>query len=523
MTNGRDGDHLSWGDALFLYLERAGMPLNIACVSIFDGPISLNACIRSLEAKLTLLPRYYQRIVTPPLDIGFPSWEYDSDFDIHNHVREVILKRGTERELKVVTGKIFSTVMDRQRPLWDLVLVQGLRGNRTALVTRVHHCLADGIAGVGLMSTLLDPTPEPQPVPKKRRSRPTPRPQSQWTMLLDGWIASSSNLVQRMLSAQADVLHFSQQLLSSGDWPLSEFSRFLPELTAPTERLFFNKTYQGPQRFAWAQIPLSTLKSIRHKCGTTLNDVILALMTATIQRYSESHGERVKGHLFRMMVPVSFRPTDRKDELGNWISLLPVTVPLGIRSPRKLLAAVHERVDFLKRAHIAELVGLIGGMVGAAPAPLQALVGPVASLLPVTPFNLVCTNVRGPETPLYLLGRKMVDWYPYVPVGGEMALNCAILTYNDIAYFGFSGDVQAAPDLESLESLLLASVDALQSDAGLKRTRKRKPRSRRTSTSSPPKRVTAAPARLARLNPHPVASRQDATEEHASPAPVAAD
>ena len=175
-----------------------------------------------------------------------------------------------------------------------------------------------------------------------------------------------------------------------------------------------------------------------------------------------------------MMVPVNFRSRERQDELGNCISLLPVTVPLGIRNPRKLLAAVHERTDFLKRAHIAELVGLVGGIVGSAPAPLQALVGPVASLLPVTPFNLVCTNVRGPQSPLYLLGRKMVDWYPYVPVGGEMALNCAILSYNETAYFGFSSDVHAAPDLECLETLLQTSLSELQSSAGLKPQVKRK-------------------------------------------------
>jgi diacylglycerol O-acyltransferase len=523
MTNGPNGDHLSWGDALFLYLERAGMPLNIACVSIFDGPLALDACIRSLEAKLTLLPRYYQRIVTPPLDIGFPSWEYDPEFDIHNHVREVVLKRGTERELKALTGKIFSTVMDRQRPLWDLVLVHGLRGDRSALITRVHHCLADGIAGVGLMSTMLDPTPEPRTVPKKKQPRPRPRPKSQWAMLLDGWIASSSDFVQRMLSAQADVLNFSQQLLASGEWPLGEFSRFLPELTAPTQRLFFNKTYQGPQKFAWAQIPLSTLKAIRHKCGTTLNDVILALMTSTIQRYSELHGERVKGRLLRMMVPVSFRPADRQDELGNSISLLPVTVPLGIRDPQRLLAAVRERVDFLKRAHIAELVGLVGGMVGAAPAPLQALIGPMASLLPVTPFNLVCTNVRGPQSSLYLLGRKMIDWYPYVPVGGEMALNCAILTYNDIAYFGFSGDVHAAPDLDSLESLLHASLDGLLSAAGLRQSRKRKSKSRKPVTRVSPKRGASAAPRFVTMKATQLSSHQDPPEVNDNPAPVAAD
>jgi diacylglycerol O-acyltransferase len=170
-----NGDRLSWGDALFLYLERAGMPLNIASVSIFEGQMALEDCVRFIESKLPLLPRYYQRVVVPPLNIGLPAWDYDPSFDIHNHFTEVRLKRGTENELKTLAGKIFSRVMDRQRPLWDFTLVSGLHGDRSALITRIHHCLADGIAGVGLMNVLMDSGPQPLPLPKRKRPRPSRR------------------------------------------------------------------------------------------------------------------------------------------------------------------------------------------------------------------------------------------------------------------------------------------------------------------------------------------------------------
>jgi diacylglycerol O-acyltransferase len=494
MTNAKSGDRLSWGDALFLYLERAGMPLNIASVSTFEGAISLEECIRSIRSKLPLLPRYRQRIVTPPLNIGFPSWESDPEFELRNHIHEVILRRGTESELRAAAGKVLGTVMGRQHPLWDLTVVRGLRGDRTAIVTRAHHCLADGIAGVGLMTVLMDPDPESPPA-ARRRPRRRPVHQDSWTRFLDGSISSFSDLVQRILTGQAELVNFSERLLAAGDWPMDEFARFLPELAAPTERLFFNLTYQGPQKFAWARIPLPDIKAVRERCGATHNDVVLAIMTATIQRYAELHGDRVKGRLLRMMVPVSFRASDRAEELGNCISLLPVTVPLGIRSPRRLLAAVHERMDFLKRAHIAELVGLAGGLIGATPPPLQALVGPLASLLPVTPFNLVCTNVRGPQAPLYFLGHKMLDWYPYVPVGGEMALNCAILTYNDSTYFGFSGDAHAAPDLQRLEGLLTLSFAELVKAAGLRpRPRMNSRRSRRPLSVRPVLETRPSPA-----------------------------
>jgi diacylglycerol O-acyltransferase len=210
-----------------------------------------------------------------------------------------------------------------------------------------------------------------------------------------------------------------------------------------------------------------------------VNDVILALVTATVRRYLEMHGDRVKGRMFRMMVPVNLRGSDSPGELGNRISLVPVTIPLDIRNPRKLLAAVHRRTEFLKGAHTAELVSLAGGLLGMFPTSAQALAGHIISRLPFTPFNMVCTNVPGPQYPLYLLGHKMLHCYPYVPVGGEMALNCAILTYDGTAYFGFSGCAHAVPDLRRLEAFLKLSFTELRDAAGV-RPRQREEKKKKT-------------------------------------------
>jgi diacylglycerol O-acyltransferase len=166
-----------------------------------------------------------------------------------------------------------------------------------------------------------------------------------------------------------------------------------------------------------------------------------------------------------MMVPVNLRGNDSAGELGNRISIVPVTIPLDIRDPRKLLAAVHERTEFLKRSHAAELVSLAGGLIGMFPSAVQGLAGQMLSQLPITPFNLVCTNVPGPQFPLYLLGHKMLRWYPYVPVGGEMAVNCAILSYDGNVFFGFSGDVHVAPDLRRLEGFVKLSFEELREAA----------------------------------------------------------
>ncbi len=457
MQNQQQSDRLSWGDTVFLHLEREGMPLNVASICVFEGGISLADCTRFVESKLPLLPRYYKRVVPAPFGLGLPSWEYDPVFDLSRHVREVTLKHGTDIEMRAVAAKLFGTVMDRSHPLWDVTLVHGLKGNRTGMIFRLHHCLADGIAGVGILSALLDKSPEVPQLPRKRLKVKfhVPPPSDPLTSLTTGFVDSYSDFVKRILSAMTDMLSMVERAAANGGniTDSNEFAALLPEITAFTERLRFNVIYRGPQKFACAELPLADVKAIRHKTDTSVNDVILALMTATIRRYCESHGDRVKGKLLRIMVPVNLRGNGSAAELGNRISLVPVTIPLDIRPPRKLLAAVHKRTEFLKRMHAAELVSLAGGLIGMFPTSVQGLAGPIASQLPVTPFNLVCTNVPGPQFPLYLLGQKMLHCYPYVPVGGEMAVNCAILSYNGAVYFGFSGDVHAAPDLRKLESL----------------------------------------------------------------------
>ncbi len=457
MPNPQSVDHLSWGDTVFLNLEREGMPLNVASVCVFEGELPFEDCLHFIESKLPLVPRYLKRVTPPPFGLGLPTWEYDPGFDLRRHVREVTLKHGTDTELKTFASKLFSKVMDRRHPLWDMTIVHGLKGKRTGLVVRLHHCLADGIAGVGMMNALFDPRAQAPPLtaPKKTQA---PRPNDALASLTAGLLDSYSGFAKRILSGLNDALNMVERAAANGGAvPTEEFSRLLPEITAVTDRLRFNVICHGPQKFAWAEISLPEVKAVKATFGASVNDVILAVVTAAFRRYLEAHGDAVKGRLLRMMVPVNVRGNESPGEMGNSISLVPVTVPLDVRDPKKLLAAVHRRTEFLKNAHAAELVGLTGGLIGLFPNGLQALAGPILSQLPITPFNLVCTNIPGPQYPLYLLGHKMLRWYPYVPVGGEMAVNCAILSYDGMMYFGFSGNVHAAPDLLRLEEFLKIS------------------------------------------------------------------
>ena len=299
----------------------------------------------------------------------------------------------------------------------------------------------------------------------------------------------------------------------------------MPETTTPTERLCFNVIYRGPQKFACAEIPLADVKAIRHASGTSINDVLLTLATATIRHYARAPWRPDQGRLLRIMVPVNLRGNNSAGELGNRISLVPVTIPLDIRNPKRLLLAVHRRTEFLKRTHAAELVALAGGLIGMLPSLMQSFAGPMISQIPFTPFNMVCTNVPGPQFPLYVLGHKMLSWYPYVPIGGELALNCAILSYNGMIYFGFSGDAHAARDLGKLEKFLgisfaelraSASIAPAQTRSSRERTRQRK---RPATISDTVRSGKPSPTTTVRI-PNPPAPAQHGVETTARVRPV---
>ena len=478
MNRQSESDKLSWGDTVFLHLEREDMPLNVASVCTFEGEVSLADCARFVESKLPQLPRYLKRVVAAPFGLGLPSWQYDPEFELSRHIKEVTLQHGTETELKNLAGKVFSRAFDRKHPLWDMTLVHGLKGSRTGIIFRLHHCLVDGMAGVGLMKVLLDTIPDATLPPRQKMTFKVPRPPDPLSSLTTGFVDSYFDFIKTLLGACADLLSLAERTATNGgNIDAKELATLFPEITAFTERLRFNVVYHGPQMFACTEIPLEEVKKIRRDAGASVNDVILTIITASLRTYCELHGDRVKGRLLRIMVPVNLRHSPSGQEWGNRISLIPVTIPFDIRDPGKLLAAVHQRTEFLKRVHAAELVSLAGGLIGMLPLSLQGLAGPIASQLPITPFNLVCTNVPGPQFPLYLLGHKMIDWFPYVPVGGEMAVNCAILSYNGKVYFGFSGDVHVASDLRRIEKLLQASFRELR-DAVIVPARKKTVRQR---------------------------------------------
>lgn len=502
MTQVRAGDRLTAEDAAFLYLEKEEAPLHIGSVSVFEGVIPFEPLVKYVESRLPLIPRYRQRLVTPPFHVGHPTWEADPDFDIRNHVLLRELKRGTEADLRKLAGKVFSRAMDRTKPLWDLVLVHGLNGGRSALIARVHHCLVDGVSGAGLMSVMLNADGSSTPAPQKpRRERVRPLPGAE-TSLADALARSYSEMVERILSAQAATLRILEAITADETaGSLSELARLMPGMLTAVERLPFNRPLAGPRRLAWADFSLAEFKAVKEACGATVNDVVLTVLTGAIRRYAELHKVPVKNRLLRLMVPVNVRTKESDSGYGNQVSMLPVNIRLDVRRPVKLLEAVNRITTTLKNAHVADLIALMATWVGTTPAPVQALLGPMAALLPVPPFNMVCTNVPGPQFPLYALGHRMLTYHPYVPIGSEMGVCCAIQSYDQRLYFGLTGDVAAAPDLDRLKVFLEQSFSDLRKAAGV--TRARKPRAKRT-----PRPVPLESATVVRANGAPAPAIQ---------------
>lgn len=481
-------EYLSFGDSLFLYLEHDGAPLNIASLAIFDGEISATELRNLVASKLGQIPRYMQRVVVPPLNVGMPYWEFATDFTLERHIREIRLKRGTAAELKDVTANVLSPNMDRGHPLWDLTLIRSLKGNRTAMIARVHHCLADGISGMGLINVLMETSPT---VPVFTRPKVHVRRRAingNGTDTLNSAIQSWFSTLERLLQAGTGVLTMFQRATGISEDRTAEAEaatnnlrklgqdqivRVATELMELPQRLPFNVLCRGPQRFEWTEARLEDLKALRSKCGATVNDAILTVLTAAFRRYTELQGVNPRGRSIRIVVPMSTR-RHQSDGLGNHITFAPFSAPLGIRTPKKLLSAIHQRMEFVKTARIAEFVSFAGTLLGTIPTPLQAMLAPIISELPISVCNTICTNVPGPKHPLYLLGHEMLNAYPYVPIGGEMGINCAVLSYNGTVYFGFTGDVNAAPNLEKLPRFVDQSVAELLRAAGIRRRAVRK-------------------------------------------------
>lgn len=488
---------LSAADAAFLYIERKEIPLAIACVTLFEGPIPFREFVSSIVSKLHLVPRYKQVVEMPSLNIGRPVWKRDLHFDIRRHVFHVVLPPpGGEAELEALVGSIFSTLLDRNKPLWEIYVVDGLKDGRGAIIWRVHHALADGISGSRLVELFLDSTPSPAPKARAMRQQPpVPTPRG----VPEGDLFSRlNNTLHELAAAPKGLLGFVQALLGAGSQNGSRnLPDVLPELLMSVERLPFNRPCGVGRKFCWADIPMAEVQSVRDVLGGRLNDVVLTVLAAALARYVKLHGETTAHRLVRIVFPINLRKPGEEGKLGNQISFVPVALPLDIRDPAELLQAVAARTEAMKHSGACALLGLAAACIAKAPAALQALFwwGLPELILPIPLLNMICTNVPGPQMPLYAVGKRMQTIYPQVPTGYELGVNCAVESYDGKLFFGLIADPHVAPDANRLRDFLLVSFREL-CRAARKRAQRAapQPHQRRMKVHRPRRAARIAPA-----------------------------
>lgn len=454
-------------DATFLYAEKPVQPMHVGGAMVYEGRVSLETLVRALEARLHLLPRYRQKVVFPLFAVAHPTWEDDAAFDIRNHVAEVTLPPpGDERILSEVGGRVFAGMLDREHPLWKLIVVHGRADGNTAVVWKVHHAMIDGVSGVDLTMVLHDlkpdaPPPAPPSAPWQPRAVPDP------LALLQDAVKDRLAEVTQTLTDDAFRLLRPRELEARIRQLAGAAGTSAPNLLRPAPPVPFNGPISADRRFAWAEFPFGEFRRVKSVLGGTVNDVVLTVIAGGMGRYLRALGLPTDGVEIRAMCPVSMRRPDERGALGNLVSMIVAPLFVGMLDPVARLAAEREAMTRLKDQDQAGGLYEMTHLLDRVPPAVQAVAGQLT--VPNTLLNTVSTNVPGPQIPLYLSGRKLIGWCPLIPLANEVGLVNAILTYDQRLTIGVTVDPQRVPDvwlyvecLKASFAELLAATDAAE-------------------------------------------------------------
>ncbi len=454
-------------DAIFLHAEDGITHMHIGSCSIFAGPSPSIAEITNLiESKLPLLTRYRQKVRFVPAGLGHPVWVDDPDFNLNYHVRHSALPPpGDEHDLENLMGRLMSQELDRKRPLWEAWVIEGLPSDRWALITKVHHCMVDGVAGTDLMTVLLDPDRATKTQPIKPWT-PEPEPSDlQLTLRALGRVALSP--ARQLVAWRSAGLHPRQAWNHLSD-VASGLRSFGTRLSVSANPESIEGAIGPHRRWAAGRCTLDDVKTVRRAFGGSINDVVLSAISGAFRSLLIERGDPVDDVVLRSLVPVSVRHTD-DHTWNNQVSLIIAELPVGIADPLVRLDAVRAQMATLKASHQVTAVEAVVATAEFVPPVLLALgARAVTTMLRMTPqrtINTVTTNVPGPQFPLYALGREMLEYLPFVPLSEGVPIGVAILSYNGRLTFGITGDFDAAPDVHFMAQRIEAEVMALRERA----------------------------------------------------------
>jgi diacylglycerol O-acyltransferase len=466
-------DRLTALDSAFLHLEdHSAAHMHVASVMVFEGKApTLQELVEHVINRLHLVPRYRQRLAFVPLGQGRPVWTDDPHFNPYYHIRHTALPRPADDEaIKRLAGRLFSQRLDRSKPLWEIWLVQNMSGGRFALIAKTHHALVDGISGVDITTVLFDTAREPAPTapPSPWSAKPLPGQ----AKLLGEALLERATVPGEMVRGARAIMRAPRKAFNQVKEAIESVgATTLEGINAPAPPSPFNVDIGPHRRYTFADADLAQFKAIKDSLGGTLNDVVLATVSLALGRFLRSRGHDTDGLVLKAMVPVSVRTKSQRGALGNQVAAMWAPLPVGVENPAECLHKIAKSMEALKNSGQAVGAQVITNLAGFAP---PTILSQAARLQPRQPFfNLVVTNVPGPQFPLYLLGRRLDVLYPVVPLAQRQALGIAVMSYDGHLGFGLLADYDALPELEQIARELKRAVAALARAAGLRSRAKR--------------------------------------------------
>jgi diacylglycerol O-acyltransferase / wax synthase len=460
-------DRLSALDASFLYLEQPTTPMHVGAVSVFERPkagFDYDRLLRVISQRIGQVPRYRQKVRHIPGGLARPVWVDDESFDLSYHVRRSALPRpGTDQALNDLIARLMSRPLDHTRPLWEMYLVEGLSDDRIVMLTKTHQALVDGIRAIDIAQLILDVSPEPRDDDGETwRPRRTPGPARLVRDAMYEMVSRPGAVVDNARATIGDAAATAGKVVDV----IGQVATVIRTATSRAPGSPLNVAVSAQRRFAVARTSLQDYRTVRAKHGCTVNDVVLAVVSGAMRNWLLSRGEPLdSSSTVRAMVPLSVRAEPDSDldggALGNRVSSFLVDLPVG--EPNAVVR-LHQITHQLRvhadsgRSVGAEALVRLGGF---APPTLHALGARAASGFSKRIFNLVVTNVPGPQLPLYAAGATMLEMFPVVPLAKGQALAIGLTSYNGGVFYGFNADRDAMGDVEMLAGMIGESLEEL--------------------------------------------------------------
>jgi len=440
--------------------------MHVASVMLFEGdPPPYDELLEGIERRLHLVPRYRQRLANVPLGQGRPKWVDDPHLNLRYHVRSTALPApGSEAELRALAGRVFSQQLDRDKPLWEIWLAEGMEGGRFALLGKTHHALVDGVSGMDIISVLFDASPEPA-APPDPGDRWLPRPLPSRVQLLGEALVERATAPGELARSVRAVFRAPRRMLNGARDAAVGVGAMAWAGLNPAPPTPYNRPIGPHRRFTWVRADLADLKAIKDELGGTVNDVVLATVAGALGHHLRRRGQRTDGLELKAMVPVSVRTGIERGALGNRVAAMMAPLPVWCQEPVARLDIVREQLKDLKGGGQAVGAQVLTELSGFAP---PTIMGQASRLMSRQRFfNLVVTNVPGPQFPLYLMGRKLIETFPMVPLAKNQALGIALLSYDGHINFGLVGDYDLLWDIDDLAQDVGESLAELAGAAGV--------------------------------------------------------